>query len=238
MDCGFAAAGWAPLWQAECDAHRAAVLRRRFPGAHVYNDVTQVGRQAAVPDVLYADIPDSRIDRWWPPLARVLALVGTERWFVVEFSPTVRFESIIRDLALGRWAFRLVAVTTTIQMDGVAPEEWDCRKRSYVLASPDPKLVDALGLAAFVADLVITGVSTTHARGTVEWHEATRGFRDNWTCVCDAVAGRCICDPTMRALSVNDAASPYMGRWLADLLDGTWTDGRDRGLTHAAGGMV
>lgn len=242
-DVGFAAAGWGVKWQCEADPYRRAVLARRF-GTRVYCDVNMLpvaevhadGAVIQLPehvDLLYSELPDHRIDRWWPALWRVVRTVEPA-WFILEFSPTVRADQVLRALALGGWAFRLVQLRTEIHCEGVDHEQRDVRNRGVVLACRDGAALDAIKLASHWVEMLITGASVAHhERLSLPWHEAARGFRVGYTCVCGHEP--CACGSQARIAAIADATSPYLSRWLAELIDGTWGDGVERKLTAADG---
>lgn len=224
------------LWQAEADPFRREVLRRRFPGIHVFDSLEAAACSATPPpsvDVLYAELPDSRIAKWWPQLWHIGQLCA-QQWLVMELSPTVRCDDVLRDVALAGWAFRLVYVRMLIRMDGEQEMDCDIRKRGFVFASPSEGLVDGLGLAAMLAEIEVTGVKSAYPRLSLPWHEESRGLLPGWTCVCSSDA--CQCGLQQRLDAVNDATSPYLTHWIGELLDGRWRDGQDRGVTLADGG--
>ena len=245
-DVGFAAAGWDVRWQCEADPYRRAVLGFRFRRP-VYDDVN-LDLLAAVleggperVDLIYSELPDHRIDRWWPPLWRIIERMRPT-WFILEFSPTVRADQVLRALALDDWAFRLVQLRTEIRCDGVEHEERDVRNRGFVLACRDGAALDAIKLASHWVEMFITGTPVTqHERLSVSWHEAARGFKTGYTCVCgtgavsDGAEVPCTCESDKRIAAIADATSPYLSRWLAELIDGTWVDGVTRKLTTADG---
>ena len=161
------------------------------------------------------------------------------RWLILELSPTVRCERVIRDLlALGEtWTFRLIHIDAVIQLSHTQAEDWDMRKRALILASPDPDLVDGLGLAAMSAEIIVTGVSTTHPRLSLAWYEVSRGLRAGWTCVCGS-PDDCRCSFDQRLAAIQDATSPFVTQWLGEVVNGTWQDGLARKLTLAVGSSL
>lgn len=235
-DCGLAAAGWPLAWQAEADEFRRTVLVKRF-GAPIACSVSEVasalrdGDLDQNIDLLYAEFPDSRLDIWWPPVRKVSSFV--RRWLVCEFSPSVRCESVLRGLVLDGWAFRLLHIKTTIEMDGIAPEGQDVRTRAIVLAARTPELIDAIGVAGMSAELTFFGLTTTYQALSIQWHEVSRGLRAGWTCACGITP--CVCDQAARLAAVRDATSPFMSQWLAEVIDGAWHDGKNRGRTEFDG---
>lgn len=230
-DAGLVACGWKPQHQIEANTFRRAVLKGRF-GVPVSSDVADA--VDVLPDVeaLYVELPDSRIDQWWAPVRRVVEKRPPEHWLIVEFSPTVRCEQILRDIIFAGWAFRLVQVSTFIHFSE-RREDWDIRRRGVIMASPDAAAVDRIQLAGMAAELVIEGVHATAERGSPEWHEVSRGLRAGWTCGCGQ--DDCRCHPQYRIDAVNDATSPFMSKWLGDLITGAWGDGLERKYTKADG---
>ena len=229
-DAGLCGAGWELAWQAEADAFRRAVLARRF-GRPVHERVETLPEapEIVATDLLYAGLPDHRLDRWWPPLWRVAQRL-VPRWLVCEFSPTVRVEPVLRELVAGGWAFRIVFARTALRLG--AEGAWDVRNNALLLASSDAAAIDGLGLASMLVALTIEGEPSCVPAGTVERAEAERGLREGWTCACHADGGPgCACNRAARLSAVNDATPPYLTAWLAELVDGRWTDGRgtDRG---------
>jgi len=57
FDLGFQRAGATITWQCEIDPHARAVLARHFPGVHCYEDVREVGVNAAAVDVICGGFP-------------------------------------------------------------------------------------------------------------------------------------------------------------------------------------
>lgn len=236
VDAGFAIAGYVPLWQAEIDPYRQAVLRRHF-GIPVYASVAAVSWVAPAPDVLYAEFPDARVDDWWARVVPVVDRVGTRRWLVLELSPTVRYDAILRAMILRDYAFRVVHVTYTTFGAGMAADAADKRVRAFIFASRDVALVDGLGLAAMAVTIEQTLPDDVgQPVESVAWHEVTRGLRAGWTCACQGEP--CACDPAARRSALRDATSPLIGHWLGALLAGDWTDGQTRALTEADGTRV
>ena len=233
-DIGLLATGWQLRFQAEADPFRREILARRF-SVPLECDVA-LTRPSEPYDALYAELPDSRIEKWWAPLNALVRDTPPTRWLIVELSPTVRCERVIRDvLALGeQWAFRLIHLDVTIQLSNTQIEDWDVKKRALILASPDAAAIDAIGLAAMSAEIVVTGVSTLHQRLSLAWHEVSRGLRAGWTCVCGSPES-CACAFEQRLSAVQDATSPFMTQWLGEILNGTWRDGVARKLTAADG---
>lgn len=225
-DRGLLAAGWLLAWQAERDSFRRAVLARRF-GEPVYADVAEVVGAPHV-EAIHASLPDHRLAEWWPALFRV-ASTNPPTWLICEFSPTVRFERIIRDLAMASWAFRLLLTRTVIEVGDAV----DTRSVAVLLASRDGALVDGLGVSSASVAVAVSGLAYDGQPGTPEHAEVARGLICGWTCLCDETP--CRCDRAARLSAVNDATPPYLTQWVAELIDGTWTDGRgcERGLTHA-----
>lgn len=237
-DCGLVLAGWTPVWQAECDPLRQAVLQARFV-VPVFTRVEFAGARAPAVDVLHADLPDARVDLWWPAAFGALWRTHPRQWFVCEFSPSGRCDVILRDLALDGWAFRVLLLTARLVMRGDPLEGHECRKRGLVFASREANCVDRLGIMATGAEIVIGGLETTYPVGSVEWYEVSRGFRAGWSCGCRGATFQpgmpCDCDPEARIAALGDAASPFVGQWLAELLDGRWRDGLTRQFTAADG---
>ena len=241
MDCGFVRAGWKPLWQCEADPFRRLSTRRRFGEAVLPTVANAVCRahtplSLPTPDVLYGELPDSRLSVWWPDL-HALARALRPRRLVVEFSPTVRCEPVLRDLALTDWAFRLVYLKTTIR-NGPDQADGDGRDRAFVFASRVPADVDRIGLSANYAILEARKPAPGAARGTPEWHAETRDLPARWVCACPSHRQACACDPQARIDAVQDGGAPLTGEWVATLVDGRWQDGRERGVTRADGGMA
>lgn len=237
-DAGFSAAGWDVRWQCEADPYRRNVLTRRFQRP-VYDDISLDLLAAVIEggpervDLIYSELPDHRIDRWWPPLECIVRRMRPT-WFILEFSPTVRADQVLRALALDDWAFRLVQLRTEIHCEGVDRTERDVRNRGVVLACRDAVALDAIKLASHWVEMLITGASVAHfERLSMPWHEAARGFKVGYTCVCDA--DPCVCGSQARIAAIADATSPYLSHWLAELIDGTWSDGVTRKLTAADG---
>ena len=187
-DAGLCGAGWELAWQAESDSFRADVLRLRF-GRAVYRRVEGVSAHPTPTTIeaLYAGLPDHRLDLWWPPLWRA-AVATAPRWLIVEFSPTVRVEPVLRELVKAGYAFRIVFARTALRLG--AAGAWDVRNNALLLASPDAVAVDGLGLASMLVALTIEGAPSPAPAGTIERAEAERGLREGWTCACHAVDGR------------------------------------------------
>lgn len=236
MELGFGSTGAVDVaWQCESDVFRQQVLKRQF-NAILYDRVETVPVNVAPVDVLFAELPDWRIDVWWPPVARVLQTIKP-LWFLCEFSPTVRFEGIIRDLALATWSFRVLQVRVRVEAVGMRPEHWDRRQRGMIIASTSAEAVDTIGLSGMSVDAIVHDVSVAgFPVGSPEWQEVSRGIPAGWTCVCGHPGPQCKCPEVKRSAAIRDASSPHVGRWLYALLTGGWSDGKTRGLTKADGG--
>ncbi len=237
-DLGFQRAGWnGPLWQCELNTHRSHVLNRRF-GPAIFSNIATVKNTGGLSvDALYAEFPDWRLDRWWPDVWR-LAHSSVRQWLICEMSPTVRFDSILRDICMDGWAFRVVFVECILidgdtSGDSVGPVV-DSRHRVFVIASPDATLVDEMGLSGCYIKAIF-GLTITEPPDTIGWAERTRGLPLHWTCACETPE-QCACDPEERRLAAQDASCPVLCEWLAKLVDGSWGEKPKRIMTKATGG--
>jgi len=232
-DCGFCAAGWTLTWQCEADEYRRRVLRKRF-GAPIHNSIESLATVPELPrvDLLYGELPDHRIERWWSPLHYVAQILKPS-WLLCEMSPTVPCDRVLIDLALSGWSIRLMHLRAVITAGGMTASDTDVRNRALVLAARDPEQLKAVRLAGNYAEIVIRGEDITHERLSLPWHEEGRGFRAGWTCGCADTP--CSCSSEQRIAALADATSPYLSNWLAEALDGRWSDGVVRQLTHADG---
>lgn len=250
-DAGFAGAGWTVAWQCEVDQYRRDVLSARF-GVRIYHDVRYLSSPSArddgtlrpLPwpvDCVYAEFPDHRIGVWWPPVWRVIDSVlpppwagAPPPWCIIEMSPTVPCDEVLRDLAIGGWAFRLLHIRFVILAAASGdPTETDIRNRALVIACRDRAAIDAVQLASNFAEIVVQGADTSHERLSLPWHEESRGFKVGYTCVCGV--DQCACSSDRRISALADATSPIMGRWLAEIISGRWSDGVTRKTTSADG---
>lgn len=230
-DLGFLTAGCTVDWQSEADLFRHAVLSTRFPQAAQFSRVdASIMRHASPVDVVYIDLPDWRVDLWWPP-AWPVAQPKADGWLCCEFSSTVRWEVIARDLGVAGWAFRIVLGTFTTR----TVEDVCIRTRAIVLANRDKAKVDGLGLLSMRADLDGAVPPVPYTLSGVERTEHAHGLPVGWTCVCGRTP--CACRDGDRLSAIVDATAPFATNWVAQLLDGRWTDGRglDRGVTQADG---
>lgn len=240
-DYGFRTAGWdGPKWQIEIDPYRQDVLRRHF-GCLVHADIGQGEPTLADQvDVLYAELPDWQLSRWWPPLWR-LAQEEVRQWFLCELSPTVRADALLRDLALADWAFRLMYVDCSLSNGETAGpnmgEIVDHRYRSLLIASRDGEAVDGIGLSGGYIKAIL-GTEVTEPEGSIGWREQTRGLRLHWTCACggEEDGTGCGCDERSRITAAQDAECPMLCQWFAHLVDGRWGEPPQRRNITEAGG--
>lgn len=227
IDLGFVSAGWQLEAQCEADPYRRSVLQRWFQVPVALDAASFV---VPTVDVLYAELPDSRTNLWWPTV--FAALPSAKKWLLLEFSPTVRPDAMIRDLVLAGWSFRLVHVTAIVRSAQLESHEWDKRHRAFLFASRDAAAVDRIGLASHWAEMITT-LDNEHPRGSIRWHEVSRGLSPDASCGCGR--DECSCGFEPRRLAVYDAGSPQVAQWIAALIDGDWRDGIDRGTTRADG---
>lgn len=231
-DAGFCAAGWDVRWQCEADPYRRTILTRHF-GVPVYDAIeTLVDIDLPRVDLLYGELPDHRIAMWWPQFARVAKMIAPQ-WLVCEMSPTVRCERVLVDLALDGWAIRLMHLRVAITAKGMIGSDTDVRNRALVIAARDGDALDAIKLASNYAELIINGHDIDHERLSLPWHEEGRGFKAGYTCACGIEP--CACGSDVRISALADATSPCLSHWLAEVIDGAWSDGVERQITRADG---
>ena len=231
-DAGFCAHGWQVKWQCEADHYRSAVLKRGF-NVDIYERIESLPTRALeTVDLLYGELPDHRLNAWWPMMRRVVEHVKP-KWLICECSPSVPCEPVLLDVVRDGWCVRLLYIRCIITSDDMRKDDTDIRNRALIVASRNDD-VYKIGVAGNWAELVITTDSIKNCeRLSMPWHELSRGFRVGWTCACGVEP--CACGRDRRISALADATSPYLSSWIAEVIDGAWQDGVDRGVTEADG---
>lgn len=228
-DAGFSAAGWQVVYQAEIDPRRREVLAKHWPGVTRIDDVARVCA-ASTPvrlDVCYAELPDPDLYRWWPEVLTV-AREQNPKWLVIECSPSVPCDDILRDLALDGWHFRVVQCGIILTAPNIQEQEWHVRQRLFIFASRSREAARGIGVKGFGVMLTLGLGRIEAVPGTPEYHEATIGLPNRWSCVC----GRpeCACDQQERIQQLIQTTPPHLAFWAAQLLSGHWSS--DLGYTY------
>jgi hypothetical protein len=225
-DLGLCLHKWTPVFQAECDVFRAQVLRKNFPDAKLYQSV-EVAAEEIIPgdvEVVYTEMPDRDLRRWWPPAALAIEQACPD-WAVVEFSPTADMSPILRWFALEGWGFRFFTVTARVYTETLTREEQDVRTRAVLVASQNPDVIeDTIKLQSTRVDMTAGGPPLKSPKGSTEMEEESRALPPGWTCACGVpeIPGHltCTCNQDARRSAVRDATSPVIADFVAYLLLG------------------
>lgn len=223
VEMGLERHGWVPTFQAENNPFRQRILRERFPDADLYANVEECRPERGSVELVYMELPDRAIARWWEPAAGVLSQVAPE-WAVIEFSPTASMTPIIKTLALWNWGIRFFTVTATVHTPSLPTEQHDVRTRAILIASRvQAQCDDTLKMASSRVELSAQCGEFTSQPGTTEMEEESRALPPGWTCTCHC-PGFCGCDYEARRKAVRDATSPVISDLVGHLIAGTNTE--------------
>lgn len=213
-DLGLQQAGFCHVWQAERDAYRQAVLRRRFPGGLVYGDVADVTTGVPEVDLLYAELP---VDAE-PAVQEVLRVAGalTPAAVVVEARPDYALAAATALSALGYGG-----VLARLTYDLTHGALFYSRVRGFAVAVRADGFVSPKWTETSVEFAVPPFDAPPGALRVAEFFEALVGLPLGWGCVCgcpDACA-----EAAARAAAANDATRPgvaeFVGRAVLRLLE-------------------
>jgi len=216
-DYGLCLHGWVPVFQAECDVFRAAVLRRRFPQARLYDDVQAVCADESV-DVIYAEMPDRDVPLWWPLAAAAIQRVRPS-WIIVEFSPTVDMSPILRDVVAWGWGIRLFTLNARLDTPSLERADQHVSTRAMLVCAARREDMSSL-TSAHSCHISVTaeGPLFDPALTPIERLELARALPAGWTCQCGQTA--CMCLPDARISAIRDATTPVISDTVAHLLSG------------------
>lgn len=148
------ATGGLTVWQAESDSYCRDVLRKNWPGAHLYDDVRKVDFRAYRPDIICGGFPCQDISRaaTWRKLSEREGLDGDKSGLWEEFARVVRtlgprfvfVENVpaLVDYGLGRVLGDLADLGYDAEWDCYSHLDvggWTGRTRMFILAHLDRK---------------------------------------------------------------------------------------------------
>jgi DNA (cytosine-5)-methyltransferase 1 len=206
IDLGLERAGWSCEWQVELDSFRREVLRRRFPGSEIHNDVTTIDAPMLRPvHLICGGFPCEDISR----VGRRAGITGAKSGLWSHMHRIVRYlqpDYVLVENStslLVRGLDRVVADLAAIGYDA----EWDClpaaafgaphiRDRIYLLAYPRERRHRASD------ETVFAGWASSQLHGG--WAPEPGVDR-----VADGIPGR-----VDRLAALGDAVVPAVAEWI------------------------